>query len=323
MLRLLVALLQLSASAPAGPARPPETLALIDQASALAPEFTADILLRLAGSRLIDDRKWKRELIEEAFRAGVQAPLPYRQDGQPLTDSRSARAVWDNGLEALTLEMRAVEAMLAIHPQRAVAMFEEIAFPRVPSLACQEVLTPDVSAYYRTAAVVFELGFTQVQRKREEHVAFLERLVSTVQSPAHVAPAMKLMLTARLTPAQRQALAASFVAALDQLNGTMRAFGASKTDLVPADTPELREVQVVLVPALRNYIVRQQSGAHCRGSFKIRAGGLPFASAAFDSLVKRLDPAGAVYQPISAEESKPGKEEDGLCFTSVVAVGPL
>ena len=128
------------------PKRPLETLALVDRARALPPEFSADILLRLAGSKLIGETRWKRESIEEAFLAGAHAPLPYQQTANGLsTDSRANQAVWHNDLEALTLETRAVEAMLPIDPQRALALFQDIVAPEVPRLTCQDAATPDVS----------------------------------------------------------------------------------------------------------------------------------------------------------------------------------
>src|SRR5664279_839293 len=49
------------------PKLPPETMGLIDQARALPPEFSADTLLTLAGSRVVTQREWRLLLIEEAF----------------------------------------------------------------------------------------------------------------------------------------------------------------------------------------------------------------------------------------------------------------
>ncbi len=72
---------QEAAIPPAGeekPKRPLDTLALVDQARGLPPEFGADLLLKLAASPVIGEVAWKRELIEEAFTAGKQAQLPFR-----------------------------------------------------------------------------------------------------------------------------------------------------------------------------------------------------------------------------------------------------
>ena len=104
----------------AEPKRSKETLALIDQARALPPEFCADILLTLAASPLIPDAKWRRELMEEAFLAGSHAQLPYERIAYGLAvDSLTNEEFCRQGLERLTLQTRAIDAMFEIDPQRA------------------------------------------------------------------------------------------------------------------------------------------------------------------------------------------------------------
>jgi hypothetical protein len=50
--------------------RPVEIEALVDRARGAPAEFAADALLRIVASGKIEDRAWKRELLEEAFRRG-------------------------------------------------------------------------------------------------------------------------------------------------------------------------------------------------------------------------------------------------------------
>src|ERR1700675_3425383 len=88
------------------PKRPPEALALVDQARALPPEFRADTLLRLAGSSLVTEASWKQELIEEAYWSGSHAPLPYTQRADGRSDSVATNAVRANRLEGVTLQTR-------------------------------------------------------------------------------------------------------------------------------------------------------------------------------------------------------------------------
>jgi hypothetical protein len=160
---------------------PPETAVLIQAGRSLEPEFSADILLRLSGSRVVMDPAWKRLLVEEAFKAGGRAQVPYRKAGEGSTDTRASRAYWDNGLEALTLQARAVEAMLELDPQRARAMFEEIQTPQVPMMTCQEVGEPNLAGYYVTAGRVFERGFTPEQRGRLEHMEWNTRFLEALR----------------------------------------------------------------------------------------------------------------------------------------------
>ncbi len=312
------------------PKLPTETMGLIDQARSLSPEFSADTLLRLATSSAIPEPRWKRQLIEEAFTSGAHAQLPYPQRGEDTADARSSRAFWKNELEALTLQTRAVQAMLALDPQRARAMFEDIPTPQVPALKCTETGAPDLSSYYQTAADVLARGFSAEQRGKLRHLQFLKRLIGLMQSPAHVTPAVKLIFTAQVTPEERQELVADFAGALDVINGTPRVYGAVTWQLVPVSAPvklppgvrgaspmlaspagdlpsSVVAAAPLLLPALRSYIVRHESGPRCTET--IRAGTLPQAVNDFNHLVARLDPTAAAYQPVSEREVKPAKDD--------------
>jgi hypothetical protein len=326
----LLMLLPLSyAAAQDLPLLPAETMELIHEARSLDPEFSADSMLRLAGSRVIVEPLWKRQLIEEAFRAGLHAQLPYRKTGEETTDARASRAYWSNGLEALTLQTRAVEAMLELDSQRARAMFDEIPTPAVPALTCQETGAPIFSGYYETAAHIVERSFTAEQRGTLQHIHFLERVIAEMQSPAHVTPTVKLIFKAPVTSEEREELVAAFASMLPRINGTPRVFGSATFQLVPVSAPvrlppgvnglpPLLEAapgqlppQVVatapaLLPALRSYIVRHVSGPRC--SEDVRARQLPSVVNDFNYLVSALDPGASTYKPISQDEAKPASD---------------
>src|SRR5215467_10717647 len=102
-----------------------EALALVDQARSLPPEFRADTLLPIASSSLVADTSWKRELIEDAYWSGAHAPLPYTQNADGRSDSVTANSVRANRLEALSLQSRAVEAMISVDPREALRLFEQ------------------------------------------------------------------------------------------------------------------------------------------------------------------------------------------------------
>jgi hypothetical protein len=311
------------------PPLPAETLVLIEEARTVAPEFSSDILLRLAGSRVIADPAWKRQLIEEAFSAGAHAQLPYRKEGEEATDARASRAYWNNGLESLTLQTRAVEAMLELDSQRARAMFEEIPTPQVPALTCQETGAPILSGYYQTAGRIVEKGFTSEQRKELQHMHFLKRVIGQMQSPAHVTPAVKLIFTVAVTPEERQELVFDFAAMLPRINGSARVFGAATFQLVPVSAPvrlppgvnaapalldaapgqlppQVVAAAPVLLPALRSYILRHVSGPRC--SENIRARQAPSVVNDFNYLASALDPGALSYKPISQDEARPAKD---------------
>jgi hypothetical protein len=287
------------------PRLPAKTMGLIDGARGLAPEFSADLLLRLAGSLAIEDARWKVRLLEEAFVSGASAQLPYRKHGEMTTDARASRMFSANNLEALSLQTRAVEAMLALDPQRAREMFDDIPTPQVPALACGETGAPDLSAYYRTAADVFAKGFTAGQRRSSNHLYFLERIIGGMLSPAHVTPALNLIFEVSVTSGQREDLLTRFAGNLDHINGTARIFASSSSDLLA----HFGDPTPVLIPALRAYIVRHVSGPRCSDDTVLQPSKLPFVVISFNSLVSKLDPTETRLKPITQDEAKPSKDE--------------
>ena len=250
--------------------------ALIDQARGLPPEFAADLLLRVAASPAANDPKWKRGIIEDAFLLARSAPVTYPR----LGDRAPSRH-----LEALSLQTRAVDAMLPVDPARALTLFRDIPTPRLPTVSCQEAVTPDLSPYYQTALAVFARGFPPDPHARQADVAFLSDLVSAIESPSQVVPALKLLDLAELNAPARSNLVATFLAALARVNGGDREFAASEPLLMGAAVPEMHEPG--FLAALRAYIVRHIGGPRC--SDQIRPGQLPESAAQFNKLISRVN----------------------------------
>src|SRR3954453_12618 len=93
------------------PKLPPATMGLIDRARGLPPEFSADTLLTLAASPLINERAWKLQLIDEAYRTAAQAQNPYPFTCYGPVDITACQEKSHRGLDELTLQTRAIEAM--------------------------------------------------------------------------------------------------------------------------------------------------------------------------------------------------------------------
>jgi hypothetical protein len=289
------------------PKRPLEIVSLTDQARGVPPEFSADLLLRIAGSTLITESKWKRELIEDAFVSAAHAPLPYRQSGSSIsTDTRWSQEWWPNDLEKLTLQTRAVDAMLPLDRERALAMFQGVVIGEIAAPTCQDAVSPDLSSYYKTATDVFRLAFTAEQRKKERDVQFLVDILGAMHSAAQVVPILKLLAEVELTDAQRQPLTAKFAATLETVASNDRIFGKSEPVLVSAAVPAMHD-SPLLLPALRAYIVRNESGVRCSG-LRVKVGTVPASVASFNTLLAKVNPVGALYKPITDEESKPLKD---------------
>lgn len=307
MLVLIFMLLEgLSTQASDQPKRPQEVLTLVDQARALPPEFRADTLLRLSDSPLVTETTWKQELIEDAFWSGAHAPLPYPQWADRRSDSVAENAVRQNRLEALTLQTRAVQAMLALDPQKAFHLYEQIQTPGLPKLACSTVFTPVVLDYYQTAVFVFEGAFTPKQRKQGDDFRFLQRLIASVQSPSQVSPAFEMTFAVKVSPTERLDLLSLFATELQGISRSDREYGATETALVSAVTPDRLQPSEagVLLPALRSYIVRHVSGRRCTDNIP-PSGKIAKSAESFNTLAAKFDPAGDRYKPISTEETKP------------------
>src|ERR1017187_4329541 len=94
--------------------RPAVFADLADRARSLPPEFAADALLRIADSPNVTDVAWKREVLEDAFHlaAGAQQPFARRNGtGWPTNPFDKSYA---QGMDACTLQSKAVDAMLTI-----------------------------------------------------------------------------------------------------------------------------------------------------------------------------------------------------------------
>jgi hypothetical protein len=282
-------------------------LTLVDQVRGLPPEFSSDLLLKVAGSPIIAEAKWKRELLEDAFTSGRSAQLPFRRSVWAASvDALVNREYADNGLDAIALQTRAVEAMLDLDAQKALSMFEDILFPALPRLTCADAAVPRPDAYYDTAAKVFARSFSAKQREKEEDLWFLEQRIGLMSSPAQVPRVLGLILRVQLSPEQRKRLLTSFAVALEGVSGSDRVFGSYEATLVPAAGPEIAQAGG-FIPALRAYIVRQVGGPRCSDFAK--GGAMTASVRQFNSLVKQLDPPGSQFKPITEDESKPLRDD--------------
>ncbi|MFB3826825.1 MAG: hypothetical protein ACE15B_08650 [Bryobacteraceae bacterium] len=283
--------------AAAAPARPAEVEALVDRARGLAPEFAADALIRIADK--VNGREWKRELLEDAFRraAGAQQPLkkaavaPLRGTPNGLMDRAFAQ-----GLDALSLQCRAVRALIPLDPAKARELFFEIPAPKLQRLGCEDPLVYDPSSYYVLLGEIAGRAFGP-NEAADEPFKLLQSRLGALESPLQLAPAARLLASARLNAAEFQALAAGFAAALKNMAGDDRSFsfaisrrgGLSRAMLDLVRTAGNSEAGAQpLVEAYRAFLVRHLKAERCAdssepvssgASFGLAAAGTPLAEA--------------------------------------------
>lgn len=137
-----------------------------------------------------------------------------------------------NDIEALTRQMRAVEAMLTLDPQRALALFDSATPPEPANVSCKEILTPNVALYYEVAAKLFARSFTPKQRKKGDDLHFLKQCIAGMRSPVQAAPTLRLIHSAKVSDAQKNALTAAYAVALDGISGSDRVFAQSEGEYI-------------------------------------------------------------------------------------------
>ena len=235
-MRLLIAVaFVLSAAAqPLPPSRPKELQSLVDRIAVAPPELGADILLRLIESNAINDRAWKIELLDEGFQLATRAryPLPITPAVERASNTDSdIGSIWmalDQKLSGLTLQCRAVRAMLATDKKKAVDLFLGIPLPQAPGLSCKDPNGYDPTEYYVTLKEVTERGFDDRERREGKPFALLERAIRSMNSPFQVYPALELILDLRNLPRdQFAALVVAYSSGLKQLYTEDRAFSSA------------------------------------------------------------------------------------------------
>src|SRR5262245_48034561 len=98
-----------------------ESLAV--DARGVPPEFSADVLLQLAGSPRVTEQRWRRELIEEAYLRAYSASDSYRVTataGATPNNRQGAQVIAsDTALTRVSLQTRAAQLMVTLDSRRA------------------------------------------------------------------------------------------------------------------------------------------------------------------------------------------------------------
>ncbi len=235
----------------AEPPKLPEPFrSIADLANAAPPEFAADALLRIVESGKLADRNARRALAEQAFQLAATAKFPVRMQGLPgtTTDTASGSLSQAYGLklDVVSLQSRAVIAMLLLDQGKGREMFAQIVKPTLAPLTCDDALAYEPTEYYGALTDVVNEGFTPKEKAKEEHINVLLDALAQVTSPLQLAPLASAIQDAGVTPAQRQMLWTRLTGLLENMQPDERSFAASLTGLSGWNTPGLQ-------PALEKY----------------------------------------------------------------------
>ena len=247
---------------------------LLARISSAPPEVAADVSLRIANSKLIDNKQKKIELLENAFARSseVKEKLKLRlQEGLTDTPSGYLSAAYDLKLDALSLKLRVVQAMLPLDAQRARVMFAEISKAKLPALTCNESLAYDLSDFYATLRQIQQKSFSSEERLQKKDLIFVQSYVGDLVSPAQVGPVLRLILDSDFSPEDLALLTADLSSALKKIPDDNRSFALSvKHDgVTDAFTRLIYSLDKKTVPneellkSFRSYLVRELSSAQC------------------------------------------------------------
>jgi len=289
-----------------------ELEAIVAALPGMSPEFGADVAIRVAESNGILDRGMKIDLLTRAFHLAESAQEPVSRVAMAGTvDSRSGyRAMaFRLRLDKISLQSRAVNALLSVDAKRGRDLFEQMTAPALSPLACEEPLAYDVSLPYEVLGRLVAQGFTAKERAEGRHLALLRTYVGELRSHAQVIPAVHLLQTAALSSGDETELVAVFSHSLERLRGDERSFaGAMSSEGLTAFGRliiqlEAKEISTAgLLQALRTYLVANFGGTRCPEMAHSRNdGGLPSVIVSFN---KELLPSIQKVQirPIKAEE---------------------
>ncbi len=266
--------------------RPLENLILLSQSA--SPEVRADLLLTIASSNLISDKKRRIELLNEAFEAASRVEEPVRKKSwATLVDTRSGfeQRAFDLQLDRLSIESRAISALIPLDSARAREMFQRVVLPKIPPLDCKDSLVPDFTAYYAMVVAIAENCFTPDEIKAQAHVQFLTEQIEAVRSVSQATAALKAVAGARLSNEEMSRVVLSLAKAFGQVSEDPRsfAFAVQREGLISVTASILSMLKKREIPAeslstkVRDFLLRNMSGQVCAdaGWAKPHAAALP------------------------------------------------
>lgn len=249
-----------------------EIESFISYAQAVPAEFSVDLLIQLVESGEIRNAKRKQELLVEAFQTAAKAKEPLKVVALPgsAVDSRAGyRATAARvGFDTLSLQCRAIKALLPLNAKEARRLFTEMKLKSNP-VDCESTLAYEVDCFFATLQAIANAAFSAEEIERGEHVYFVEQYISKINSANQIGPAVKTIVSLKTTDLELANLGRAFSAALQKIPSDDRTFSApwnstmgSIDELVtkfnqrglPSDD---------IVESYRAYLVNQLSGSRC------------------------------------------------------------
>ena len=248
--------------------------ALVASVTSAPPEFSADLLIRIAESDLLGNKKKRAEILEDAFRQSSDAQQKIRRKvwaGPVDTRSGYLSAAYDLRLDELSLKSRVIKVMVTLDPQRARTLFGEIPKIKLTPLSCEDALGYDVSEFYEALRVIDEKSFTNEEREQAENVRFVQSYIDELASPAQVGLTVNLIADLQVRSEELTMLVSSLTLRLKKISNDPRSFAVSMRhgEVISSFERLLSECETKNVPtkdllsSLRTYMISQLHSAQC------------------------------------------------------------
>jgi len=316
---ILLPMLCAAAGAPAG------TDALLDAARAAPAEFAADTMIRIAAFDQLEKAR-RIELLEQAFQKASGAQQPYKRHatfGRLNSSSVFLNRAYGLDLDAMSLRLRAIEALLPLDAQKARDLFLQTPPPKTPPLKCDDFLVYDVGRFYDTLGSIARQSYTAQETQAGEPFRLLERFAGAIKSPVEVGPVARMLAAASVKDADFRALVNSFAQAVGKISGDDRSFAGSITagQQILALVEELKRRQLSPLPLLeayRLYLVINLSAPRCADDDSMQGSALSFGLFTGQTIDQEAQDAVAFFnqrlrmaplQPIQEEEATPSRLE--------------
>jgi hypothetical protein len=302
--------------------------ALLDAARAAPAEFAADATIRIAALDQLEKAR-RVELLEQAFHRASGAQQPYKRHAtfaRAGSPSGFLNRAYGQDLDAMSLRLRAIEALLPLDAQKARDLFLQTPPPNTPRLKCDDFLIYDVGRFYDTLGSIARQSFTPQQVQAGEPFRLLARFAGNIASPVQVAPVARMLAAASVKDADFRTLVGSFADALGRISGDDRSFAysitAGKQILALVEEAKRRQSSPLpLIEAYRLYLVNNLSAARCADDDSMMGNSSSFGFIAGQAIDQEAMNAVTFFnqslrmaplQPIQEEESTPSRVEGAV-----------
>lgn len=291
---------------------------LLTYAQSVPAEFRADLLIQLAESGEIKERKRRQDLLIEAFYTASKAKQPLKLAALPgnAVDSRSGyrASAFRLGLDSLSLQSRAIKALLPLNKKKARQLFDEIKLKLDP-LDCEDTLAYDLGSFFEMILVIAQTAFNTEETQRGEHVHFVENSISKINSSNQIQPAVRVLISLKTSNLELARLGRAFSMALARIPTDDRSFSAPwNSTMSSIDDLVSKFIQRGLpsdeiIEAYRAYLLNQLTGQRCAETKAAKEQKTLETSLVthFNERLRSL--AYKNIGPISEDEIRPGRRE--------------